>query len=275
VSALFVDKLYARLLDGPRKKRRVRTANICMGRAERAWDVVARLYPSTVPPSNPFAGVERESRREAKLACTRPEAFALADAIARLGHPHLAVVPLVCFEWLQRPENVIAGHLNWHCWRPPHRPREVLIYHHKTGVQIWHPLEDEEGCLYPELEARLTALERVGVSMVVTPGAKGKPRPYSRYYARAIVRRARRAAGLPEHVTLDGCRHGGMTELGDAQLTEQAVMALSGHKTPEAARLYIKRTTAQRLAAARKRRAWVEEHNTTESQNELKRGVSE
>jgi uncharacterized membrane protein len=40
-----------------------------------------------------------------------------------------------------------------------------------------------------------------------------------------IVRNARRKAGLPEHVTLTACRHGGMTELGDASLTEQGVMA--------------------------------------------------
>jgi len=35
-------------------------------------------------------------------------------------------------------------------------------------------------------------------------------------------------------------------------------MALSGHKTPEAARLYVKRTERQRLRAAVKRRTWVE-----------------
>jgi hypothetical protein len=65
--------------------------------------------------------------------------------------------------------------------------------------------------------------------------------------------------GLAEHVTLDACRHGGMTELGDAELAEQGVMALSGHRTPEAARLYLKRTDHQRVRAAAKRRAWVEE----------------
>ena len=64
---------------------------------------------------------------------------------------------------------------------------------------------------------------------------------------------------MPEHVTLTARRHGGMTELGDAEVTEQRVMALSGHRTPEAARLYIKRTEAQRIIAARRRRAWVEE----------------
>jgi hypothetical protein len=59
-----------------------------------------------------------------------------------------------------------------------------------------------------------------------------------------------------------------MTELGDAELTEQGVMALSAHKSPDAARLYIKRNEGQRKAAARKRRAWVEQERTMpESQN--------
>jgi hypothetical protein len=45
-----------------------------------------------------------------------------------------------------------------------------------------------------------------------------------------------------------------MTELGDAELSEQNVMALSGHKTPDAARLYLKRTEKQRAIGARRRR---------------------
>jgi signal transduction histidine kinase len=35
-------------------------------------------------------------------------------------------------------------------------------------------------------------------------------------------------------------------------------MALSGHKTPQAARLYVKRTETQRVTAARKRRADIQ-----------------
>ena len=56
---------------------------------------------------------------------------------------------------------------------------------------------------------------------------------------------------------------------GDAELTEQGIMALSAHSTPDAARAYVKKTERQRLAAARKRRAWVEqEQNEAKSQNE-------
>jgi hypothetical protein len=45
---------------------------------------------------------------------------------------------------------------------------------------------------------------------------------------------------------------------GDAGATEFEGMAASMHKTPQALRLYVKRSEAQRVSAARKRRALVE-----------------
>jgi hypothetical protein len=42
-----------------------------------------------------------------------------------------------------------------------------------------------------------------------------------------------------------------MTELGDAELVEQGVMALSGHKTVQAARLYAKRTRSASISVRR------------------------
>ena len=59
-----------------------------------------------------------------------------------------------------------------------------------------------------------------------------------------------------------------MTELADSDLTEEQEMSLSGHSTPDAKRRYVKRTEAQRLTAARKRRAWVPEQKTIESRND-------
>jgi hypothetical protein len=41
-------------------------------------------------------------------------------------------------------------------------------------------------------------------------------------------------------------------------------MALSAHSTPDAARGYMNKTERQRLAAARKRRAWVEQEQNGE-----------
>lgn len=77
-------------------------------------------------------------------------------------------------------------------------------------------------------------------------------------YAERKVREARKLAKLPAQFTLDTCRHGGLTELGDSGATEAETMAASMHKTPNAARLYVKRTEDQRASAARKRRVLVE-----------------
>jgi hypothetical protein len=46
------------------------------------------------------------------------------------------------------------------------------------------------------------------------------------------------------------------------EATEQEIMSASGHRSPEAARVYIKRTEKQRIAAIRKRRDWVQTVST-------------
>jgi hypothetical protein len=53
-----------------------------------------------------------------------------------------------------------------------------------------------------------------------------------------------------------------MTELGDAELTEQEIMTLSTHATPNAARIYVKRNERQELTAVVKRRRFVERSGT-------------
>ena len=69
------------------------------------------------------------------------------------------------------------------------------------------------------------------------------------------VRRMRKEIGLPVTFTLDACRHGGMTELEEAELTEGQGRALSAHRTRESYAGYAKRTEARILAATRKRHA--------------------
>jgi len=252
-----VDKIYEKLQTGPRGPR-VRQANLSIDIGRRTWDVMRRLHPDIVPVTNPWCGVERDTSKRTKAAATRAEAYALADALRQIGEPHLGAAALICFEWHQRPEHVRAGDITWADWRPPHRPDAVHVRHAKTGEKGWIPLEDGEGPLFPELEAYLESLPRLGLPIVLTAGRRGPARPYSAEYAQRKVREARAVAQVGAHVTLDACRHGGMTELGDAELTEQGVMSLSMHKTPQAARLYVKRTEQQRASAARKRRRWVE-----------------
>jgi hypothetical protein len=154
ISAAVVDRLYTKHLlhskDRQTKAGKVlpgrmrrRQAELCIVIMKQAWNVIHRLYPKVVAKENPWVGVTLEGGKEEIVAASREEAFALSAAIAEYGHPHLAAVPLICFEWLQRPENVLAGHLAWHDVRAKGNPKHVRIDHHKTGKKVLQPLEDK------------------------------------------------------------------------------------------------------------------------------------
>jgi hypothetical protein len=61
--------------------------------------------------------------------------------------------------------------------------------------------------------------------------------------------------GLPSIFALDACRHGGMTELEEASLTDGQGRALSAHKSQQPYERYAKRTMERALSATRKRYA--------------------
>jgi hypothetical protein len=69
-----------------------------------------------------------------------------------------------------------------------------------------------------------------------------------------LVRAVADAAELPKTFTLDACRHGGMTELEEAELTDGQGRALSAHSS-KAYDGYAKRTEKRMLAATRRRTA--------------------
>ena len=266
ITTLGVDKLYAALQKGTIVERRLTQANKCMARMARVWDYVRSRHPTMFADAeiNPFRAAELEHSKGTTRPASRLEAYALHAALVAAGEPHLAVVPLVAFEWHQRPENILAGHLTWADYRPPERPNAVRV-EHKEGEGVWLPLISRTGqVFFPELSAYLDSLPRLGVPIVLMqpkPLGEREPGPAKPFLfrtARVRVRRAAKKAGLPDWLTLAACRHGGLTELGDAQLTEPGIIALSGHRTADAARGYVKRTEVQREAGLLKRRAWVE-----------------
>lgn len=261
ISPASVDKIYKALRIGPRGPRR-RQANLSIDIAARAFDVVRRLYPDQLPSENPWRGVLKDLSKTSKPAVTRDDAYALAYKLSEIGEPHLGAAALICFEWHQRPEHVRGGDITWADYRPSKRPDAAFVRHPKTNEKGWLPLDDEDGNqqLYPELEAYLGSLKRLGLPIVLTSGQRGPSRLYSAEHAQRMVRRARKEAGLGDHVTLDSCRHGGLTELGDSGASESEIMALSMHRSPQAARGYIKKTETQRLHGMRKRRSHIEEN---------------
>jgi hypothetical protein len=69
--------------------------------------------------------------------------------------------------------------------------------------------------------------------------------------AREVIR----AAGLRSELTFTSFRHGGLTEMGDAELTDRQIMAQSRHRSPRVLKHYIKKTARQIAKGTKKRRA--------------------
>jgi hypothetical protein len=278
ISPAAVDKIYRRIIEQPRQRgragagrrtadekasggsgERLRQAEKAVTIAARAWKVVQRLHPEffaeAVP--NPWAGVEKRKRTiRVKPAVTRAEVYAFARGAIALGKPEAGAAAVICFEWLQRPENVLAGYVQWSNYRSSAHPAEVKIEHHKTGAVVWHWLEDPETGerYYDEAEAILAATPRRGIAMVLKPKPDGTAEPYTPNLMGNLVRTLRgQIEGVPPYFSLDACRHGGMTELEEAGLTDGQGRALSGHRSRRAYEGYAKDTAKRALTATRKR----------------------
>ncbi|UPJ78594.1 hypothetical protein IVB16_27490 [Bradyrhizobium sp. 183] len=280
ISPLGADKLYDRFVNGPKGKR-LRTAEKLVVLCRKAWRVVHRLHPAEFPKDvpNPWMGVTMETRvKLVKPAVTREQVYTFAHGCIDRGEPECGAAAVICFEWLQRPENVIAGHVKWTGYRTGPKPT-IRIEHHKTGAVVDHPLEEklqtgEVVKFYEDAEAVLSKLTRRGVPMILREVDKGVSKPYSFSGMQKIVQRMRKEIGLPTIFTLDACRHGGMTELEEAELTEGQGRALSAHRTRESYAGYAKRTEARMLSATRKRHAHLLANEAATSvQNEERNGV--
>jgi hypothetical protein len=265
------DKIYELVIKGPRGPR-LRQAEKVIALCRRAWNVVHRLYPEQfnkdVP--NPWTGVTKRRRVMAvKKAADREQVYVFARKALELGHPEAASAAVICFEWLQRPENVLAGFIRWSDYRPAEKPAFLRIEHAKTAAIVWHPLEDADGRkFYSDAEEVLALIPRRGVPMILRRTPSGAFKPYNAMEMARVVRRVRTAAELPEWFTLDSCRHGGMTEIEAAGLTDGQGRALSGHRS-KAYEGYAKRTDDRALIATRKRYAHIAgEQTSTELRNE-------
>lgn len=262
------DKIYRKIVDRPRERideglegvGRLRQGEKAVAIAKSAWKIVHRLHPEFFAGGddwNPWCGVALARRvKKIKPMVTREEAYRFARGAVALGRPEAAVAALVCFEWLQRPENVLAGYTQWTNYRPAAHPLQVRIEHHKTGAVVWHWLEDPETGerWYDEMEAILAQAPRRGVSMVLKGRSDGSSEPWTPNLFGNLVRTLRgKIEGVPPHFSLDACRHGGMTELEEAGLTEGQGMSLSGHRSRQAYRGYAKATEKRALEATRKR----------------------
>jgi hypothetical protein len=255
------DKLYDKFIRGPNGER-LRQGEKAVVLCRKAWRVVHRLFPEEFDAAlpNPWLGVTMRTRVKAtKPAVTREQVYKFAHGCIAEGEAEVAAAAVICFEWLQRPENVIAGHLKWTDYRSSKAPDVIRILHHKTGAIVLHPLEEQTPTgvvkFYEEAEVVLSHLKRRGVSMILREVSEGKSKPFAQSTVQHIVQRMRKKLKLPSTFTLDACRHGGMTELEEAELTDGQGRALSAHRTQQSYEGYAKRNLTRALSATRKRHA--------------------
>ena len=255
------DKIYDKIIAGP-KGARLRQGEKAVVLCRKAWRVVHRLYPIEFNKDvmNPWAGVTLKSRvKLTKAAVTREQVYTFAHGCIERGEIEAAAAAVICFEWLQRPENVIAGYLKWSDYRSPQAPTIIKVAHHKTGAIVLHPLEEmtPEGPVkfYADAEEVISHLKKRGLPMILREVEEGKSKPFAFSSMQHIVQRMRKKIGLPAYFTLDACRHGGLTELEEAELTDGQGRALSAHKTQQSYEGYAKRNLSRALSATRKRHA--------------------
>jgi hypothetical protein len=256
----------------PVMRERRTTTNHAMKSCQRAWNVALRIHPKSVPLLNPFNkmglvasdGMVPEAQYDELL-----KAVATADS---RGMPSLGTAFMVTWEWLQREEHIFLAFLLAH-YRPKDRPDEVLIVHPKNGEQLWIPLFDNGAPLFPELMLRMDAMKRGRIDgrffMRDWPDQRANvPVPWAQHhhnlgYVGRKTKEIIRAAKLRDELTFTSFRHGGLTELGDADLTDTQIRALSRQKSSKVLPRYIKRTQRQIIAGTRKRRALREGHDVT------------
>lgn len=210
---------------------------------------------------NPWEGVTVKRREKAtKGHATREQTYLFANGAIRLGRPELAAAAVLAFEWLMRPSSISAGYAAWSGYRSSATPDKIQIGHRKTKQRAEHPLEyvSESGetiQLYEAAEQILAKVPRYGTSIVCQKSGRlfGDGTRLSQDVREIADKLVAEGETSLRGFTIDAARHGGMTELEEAGLTEGQGRALSKHKTGTAYRGYAKETELRVLEATKAR----------------------
>jgi hypothetical protein len=254
---------------------RRRFAIAAMTACRRAWFAARRAEPKIVPKDNPFSKMGLKGRAPGEAKRSTPTAtwahlVAFRAKAKELGESALATAALLTWEWSQREEHLFGAFEVEH-YRPKDRPNMVLVVHPKNGEEVWWPLftEAEPGetpePLFPELMAELDAIKAGMIKGLMIrrnriDRKRGVPVPWMTErggldYMRGRVKEIIRAAELPDDLSFTSFRHGGLTEAGEAELTDAQIRAGSRHKSSRMLPTYVKSTRKQLIDGALKRRA--------------------
>jgi hypothetical protein len=185
-----------------------------------------------------------------------PKLQAFRAKAIEMGLPSLATGALIGWEWLQREVDFFATLTVVH-YRPKEYPNMLRVIDEKTSTESWIPLFDDDSIpLCAELMAELDAIkrERIGGLMLCRDGgdrgpwpAWTKPDQLDFTHLSRKVKEVIRAADLHDELSFTSFRHGGLTETGDAELTDREILAQSRHTTVKVLPEYVKRTHHKKL----------------------------
>ncbi|MGY3494191.1 hypothetical protein [Bradyrhizobium sp. USDA 4502] len=272
IDTALADELYEKLLvlkttdksGNVVERERRTTVNHAMKSCRRAWNICSRRNPGKMPLVNPFAKMGLVSSDRETPTATYDELIAFRAKAVEMGMSSLATAALIGWEWLQRETDIFATFDISH-YRPKDKPDLVRVVDEKTGVESWVPLFDDAGAsLYPELMAELDAIKRARIGGLMLVRDWGKRGPWPTWpkpdlpdftHMSRKVKEIIRAAGLRDELSFTSFRHGGLTETGDAELTDREILAQSRHTTVKVLPKYVKRTTKQIATGTKKRRS--------------------
>lgn len=269
VTAAVADRLYTKF----RPILGVRQAKYAMQVCSRVWNEATRHREETGVLHNPFSNMGLSSKTAKGNRETSREEYDLYRKTARaMGLQSMATAAALAFELTARvwdvfgfkdPDGRKARGFPW----IGYRPGVSITYTQSKGGKI-HTLpligreRDGEGGwqvvpLYPELEEELARTPQTADTIVIEERT-GKP--YLKRYAATVHRRICEKANLPTDMTFTGFRHGGLTELGDAEVDD--LRPISGHIELQTTGIYNKANTRKATKAGLKRLAYVREQQS-------------
>jgi hypothetical protein len=268
VDAVFVDKIYLKLIEQRGKRQATYFMQVCRlvwNQAKRpGYDKITGVI------SNPFAKMGLSSTATiGNRETSRPEYNRYRMFARQLGYQSMATAAAIAFELVQRVWDVFGFDTDdgdqavgalWVGYRPGH---SFTITQSKGGRIKTVPLIDVDVdgtivSLYPELEQELARTPNVH-RLIVVEERSGKP--YTTRRMSAVHRKICEAAGLPKEMTFTGFRHGGATEIGDSG--EDDIRPISGHLQLNTTTIYNKVNQRKAVRIGRNRRDYLDQNVAT------------
>ena len=211
-------------------------ANMSCKVLRRLWKVGDRIGKIS---HNPFVGMGLTATPERKILWTQEQVYKFVDTADEMGFASLGTMALLCYDLCQRP-----GDMRQLTWK--NLDSEIFDFiQEKTKAEMTIPAS-------PRLKKRL---KNVSISKwhdhLFFYENTGKP--YDRRLYNVVMNRIKTKANLPKHLQMRDLRRTGATEMAEAGCTNSELRSVTGHKSMEVLKIYVRPTMKLAQEAVNKR----------------------